>query len=95
MSKVKMDTVRVTVEHTTREEVENILNQLGITSADVIRMLYAQIAMRKSVPFELKVYETPSHHNHTKETLEVFEKIDKGEEVHSISLDELKKEIGI
>lgn len=95
MSKVEMDTIRATVEHNTKEEVEGILSQLGITSADVIRMLYAQIAMTKSVPFELKVHEKLSHHNHTRKTLETFDKIDKGKEVYSSSLDEFKKDIGI
>jgi addiction module RelB/DinJ family antitoxin len=93
--KQKMETIRTTVEHSTKVEVENILNQLGITSSDVIRMLYAQIAMTKSVPFELKVHEQVSKHNHTRETIEVFEKIDRGEEVHNSNLEELRKEMGL
>jgi addiction module RelB/DinJ family antitoxin len=93
--KPKMETIRTTVEHNTKIEVENILKKLGITSADVIRMLYAQIVMTKSVPFELKVHEKVSEHNHTRETIEIFEKIDRGEEVHTSNLEEIKKEMGI
>ena len=93
--KLKMETIRTTVEHNTKVEVENILNQLGITSTDVIRMLYAQIAMTKSIPFELKIHEKTSEHNHTRETMEVFEKIDRGEEIHNTNLQKIKKEMGI
>lgn len=36
-------------------EVEQILSALGITVSDVIRMTFAQIAVRKGLPFDVKL----------------------------------------
>lgn len=36
-------------------EVEQVLTALGITVSDVIRMTFAQIAVRKGLPFDVKL----------------------------------------
>jgi len=50
-----MDTIRITIDSNTRKETEKILNQLGSSATDVIRMLFAQITLTKSIPFEIKL----------------------------------------
>ena len=38
-----------------KNEVEGILSQLGITPSAVVQMLYSQIKLTKSIPFEIKL----------------------------------------
>jgi DNA-damage-inducible protein J len=38
-----------------KNEVEQVLSALGMTVSDVIRMTFAQIAVRKGLPFDVKL----------------------------------------
>jgi DNA-damage-inducible protein J len=38
-----------------KAEAEKILDQIGLSSSDAIRMFYKQITMRKCLPFEARV----------------------------------------
>ena len=38
-----------------KDEVEGILSQLGVTPSAVVQMLYSQIKLTKSIPFEIKL----------------------------------------
>ena len=43
------------IEPELKNEVEGILSQLGITPSAVVQMLYSQIKLTKSIPFEIKL----------------------------------------
>lgn len=67
---VKAATVNTRMDYQTKKEVENILNQMGLTTAEVVRMLFAQILLHRGLPFAIKI---PS-----KETLEAIHDIEAG-----------------
>lgn len=46
-------------------QVEQVLSELGMTTAELIRMTFRQVAMQKGIPFDVKI---PN-----KETLAAFE----------------------
>ena len=42
-----------------KKDVENILSELQVSPSSLIQMLYAQIKLTKSIPFELKLPTKP------------------------------------
>jgi len=48
-------TVYARIEPELKTEVEGILSQLGITPSAVVQMLYSQIKLTRSIPFEIKL----------------------------------------
>jgi len=38
-----------------KAEAESILDQIGLSSSDAIRMFYKQITLRKGLPFEARI----------------------------------------
>jgi len=74
---MKEATVRSRLSSDLKEQAETVLNSIGMSSSEAIRLFYKQIAIRKEFPLELKVP------NQT--TLEAFN--DKHEVV---SLDEVR-----
>jgi len=79
--KSKMDTIRITVERNTRKEVEKILSRLGISSTDAIRMLFAQITLTKSIPFEIKLPDDVPN----PETIEAIEQVRRREGLTTVN----------
>jgi DNA-damage-inducible protein J len=61
----------------TKETTEQILDSLGLTPTEAIRLFYRQSAMRGEFPLELRV---PSSR-----TAETLEKADRGEEIEDFS----------
>ena len=53
MSKTAM--IRVRVEPELKEEVEELLEQMGLTATEAINLFYRQISMRKGLPFDVVV----------------------------------------
>lgn len=43
------------IEPELKTEVEGILAQLGVTPSAIVQMLYSQIKMTKSIPFDIKL----------------------------------------
>ena len=43
------------IEPELKNEVEGVLSQLGITPSAVVQMLYSQIKLTRSIPFEIKL----------------------------------------
>ena len=72
MSKTAM--IRARTEPSLKEEVENILEKLGMTSTEAINMFYRQVKLRKGLPFDVKI---PN-----KVTTETFKKTDEGKELN-------------
>lgn len=51
----KTEQIRVRVEPKLKSDAEKILESLGMTPSDAIRMLYKQIVRRKGLPFDLSL----------------------------------------
>ena len=47
--------IRARVEPNLKIEVEHILSELGLTASETILLLYRQIKLRRSLPFEVKI----------------------------------------
>lgn len=85
MAKTAM--IRARTESNLKEDVENILKKLGLTSSEAINLFYRQIWLRKGLPFDVKI---PN-----KVTLETFKKTDEGKELNSYkSIDEFLLKMG-
>ena len=53
--KVKETTVRARVESDLKEEVENILNRMGISTAEAIRIFMNQVRLHNGIPYPLQI----------------------------------------
>ncbi|MGD9152608.1 MAG: type II toxin-antitoxin system RelB/DinJ family antitoxin [Gammaproteobacteria bacterium] len=51
----KAATVQARVETKLKKQADSILKKIGISASQVINALYAQIVMRKGIPFELRI----------------------------------------
>lgn len=67
---MKEATVRARIESQLKVDAENVLSKLGLTSAEVIRLLYSQIVLQQALPFTVKL---PND-----ETLKAIEEIETG-----------------
>ncbi len=68
---MKTSIIRARIEPELKKSVEQVLNTLGMTPADAIRVFFKQIELRKGLPFLIEI---PN-----KETEKVFRSTDKGE----------------
>ena len=48
-------TVYARIDPELKSDVEDILGQLGLTPSAVVQMLYSQIRLTRSIPFEIKL----------------------------------------
>lgn len=67
--------IHARIDPATKAATERVLDALGLTPTEAIRLLYRQIAMRGEFPVELR---TPNS-----ETATVMAKADKGEEIET------------
>ena len=51
----KTATIRARVEPGLKNEVESILDRLGLTASEAIHLLYRQIKLRRGLPFEVRI----------------------------------------
>lgn len=51
---VKTDVVRARIEQEIKHEAETVLNSIGLTMSDAIRLFVRQVAVRGEFPLELK-----------------------------------------
>ena len=51
----KTDTIRARVDSKLKADAEAVLHKLGLTASDAIRLFYKQLAMRKGLPFDVKL----------------------------------------
>lgn len=52
---VKSTTVRARIRPDLKEEAEAILESIGLSTTDAIRLLFTQITLQRGMPFELKL----------------------------------------
>lgn len=55
MTTAKDATVKSRINTDLKDKVDKVLNSLGMTSSEAIRLFYNQIAMRQEFPLELKI----------------------------------------
>ena len=56
----KTTTIRARIEPKLKAEAEAVLAELGLTPSDAIRLLYHQVKLSKSLPFEIAIERTPN-----------------------------------
>lgn len=69
--------IHARIDPSTKEVTERILDSLGLTPTEAIRLFYRQIAMRGEFPLELRV---PNH-----VTAEALRQAENGEKIESFS----------
>ena len=52
---VKTETIRVQVEPALKHEVERLLSTLGLSPSEAIGLFYAQVALHRGLPFNVKI----------------------------------------
>jgi len=78
----KSATIHARIDAKTKKASERILERIGMTPTEAVRLLYRQIALRKEFPLELRV---PN-----KLTASTLSKSDRGEEIETFdSLDDM------
>jgi DNA-damage-inducible protein J len=51
----KTDMIRARVEPKLKSDAEKILDSLGMTASDAIRIFYKQVVLRKGLPFDVMI----------------------------------------
>jgi DNA-damage-inducible protein J len=51
----KTETIRARVDAGLKAEAESVLEKLGLNASEAIRLFYHQVALRKGLPFEVKI----------------------------------------
>ena len=51
----KTETIRARVDSKLKADAEAVLHKLGLTASDAIRLFYRQLALRKGLPFDVKL----------------------------------------
>jgi DNA-damage-inducible protein J len=51
----KIETIRARVEPELKQEAEAVLKALGLNASEAITMFYRQVALRRALPFEVKL----------------------------------------
>jgi len=51
----KTTTIRARIEPGLKNEVDDILSDLGLTASQTIHLLYRQIKMQRGVPFDVRI----------------------------------------
>lgn len=67
---MKSTTINARIEPEVKSEAEKILHEIGLSSAEAIRIFYKQICVHHGLPFDVKI---PN-----KETLKAMHEADKG-----------------
>jgi DNA-damage-inducible protein J len=69
----KTETIRARVDVKLKADAEAVLEKLGLTASEAIRLFYKQVALRKGLPFDVKVPNA--------ETRRAMKELDEGEGV--------------
>ena len=51
----KTETIRARVESKLKADAEAVLDKLGLTASEAIRLFYKQVALRKGLPFDVTI----------------------------------------
>ena len=81
----KAATINARIEPALKYQAEEILHDVGLTTAEAIRIFYVQICLNRGLPFEVKL---PSE-----ETLAAIEELESGKGSKYSSMDEVWKDL--
>jgi len=82
--------VKASIDNKLKSEVENTLENLGLTTAEAIRLFFIQIRLQKGIPFEIKIPKL----EYNEETKKVIDDALNGKNVNYVdSIEQLKKEL--
>ena len=85
---MKNETVRARVHSALKHDVENVLDQLGLSMSEAIVLFLSQIKLKKGLPFDVRL---PN-----KATRKTLDDADKGKGLHKAkSMSDLFKQLGI
>ena len=83
---MKTATIRARTEPRLKADAERVFRKLGISSSEAINLFYAQVRLRKGLPFAVDIPNT--------KTRETFEKTDRGEDLKTYkSMDDMFKDL--
>ena len=51
----KTETIRARVEPELKQQAEGVLKELGLSATEAITLFYTQVAMRRGLPFDVKI----------------------------------------
>jgi len=82
----KTETIRARVEAKLKTDAEAVLNEIGLTASDAIRLFYKQVALRRGLPFDVVIPNATTRKamrdviegrglTRSKDTREMFEKL--------------------
>jgi DNA-damage-inducible protein J len=83
----KTETIRARVDPKLKAEAEAVLDKLGLTVSDAIRLFYGQLVLQKGLPFEMKVPNA--------ETRRAMKELDEGKGVSYPDAATMFKDLGI
>jgi DNA-damage-inducible protein J len=84
---MKTATIRARTEPRLKEDAERVFRKLGISSSEAINLFYAQVRLRKGLPFAVEIPNAV--------TRETFAKTDRGEDLHEYpTLDDFFRKMG-
>lgn len=79
----KTETIRARVEPELKQQAEGVLRELGLSATEAITLFYTQVAMRRGLPFDVKIPNA--------DTVEAMRQAESGERlIEYDDLDELK-----
>ena len=81
----KNATINTRIEPKLKKQAEAILHKIGLTSAEAIRLFYAQIFLHKGLPFDVKI---PN-----KVTIKAMHDADSGKTFRAKSVDALFEDL--
>jgi DNA-damage-inducible protein J len=80
--------IRARIEPELKGNVENILNELGLSATEAITLFYNQIRLKKGIPFDIKIPNAT--------TIKTFKDTDSGKNlVESDDVDDMFDKLGI
>ena len=86
--RMKTSVIHTRIDSNLKADAESILEKIGLTSSEAVRLFYRQIELNQGIPFDVKI---PN-----KLTVETLAKSDRGEDVHSAKdADDLFDQLGI
>lgn len=85
---MKTSVIHTRIDSSLKADAESILEKIGLTPSEAVRLFYRQIELNQGIPFDVKI---PN-----KLTVKTLEKSDLGEDVHSAKdADDLFDQLGI
>ena len=84
---MKTSVIHTRIDSNLKADAESVLEKIGLTSSEAVRLFYRQIELNQGIPFDVKI---PN-----KLTVKTLVKSDRGEDVHpAMDADDLFDQLG-